>query len=858
MKRIINLILVLSICLGMLAVIPGNAKEKTESNSAEMLYTLGCINEELRDKLLADETVTRAEFAQILYETAKLDSLEEVNFNDVMKNSPYAKAISAVNQYNIMKGDGSNCFNPDKNVSEIDALVSVLRLLGYEEYAYYNGGYPTGYKIAARTTKLLSGIPEITSDDITGNTLSVLIKNMFNERIYEVTSVEDGNSKKNLTERTFLSLYYNIERISGVVTGNTATLLSENKTPGGIKIGDKFMSVETTNYDIYIGYNCDAYYNRTTNKLLYIEKNNKNSVEVINGSSIIRVIGKSIIYELYEGKEKTVTFPTNAYILYNGRALKNYSEEIFDIATGEVNLIDNNGDGKTDVVSILSYETYIIDSVNSVDEVIIFKYGGGTITENDLKEVDIFSKTGKLDLSWLHEWDALDVLKDDSGKIVAIYAAGKIERKAATEIVLDANEGYVVFDDGTSAPIQKNATERLRGIELNVKNVFSFDMFGNIVAYTKDEIDKVCVLIASGETGSFEPNLIIKYYTEAGDIIQRELEGIIKFNNERRDLTKTADYNIVKAALEAAEGDLIEINTASNGKIELINIMEIVYNSNGAAVSTYLNAYANAVCPSSTQTYFVKKTANAFYVPNNLSGATEIDFAVKKATAVGARTVAVVVYKKLGSTDIDADAVKFVKTSGMDSMGSYDNPMLVSKKTKVYVESEDAVYTKLSYWWNGGEQTAIVKEASVIAHIDEGDVAWIDVDEGEIIGAVKYFDYSENTHFPPETTTPKAFTSSRKMNKGYVLKTYDECYEFAIPIRLASKDADGNNVYTDSEKIELHRYPTYGYVFDSSKNIKVRKATAADFIGFAADPANYSRAFVHSSYTTDYMAVIYK
>ena len=46
MKRIINLILVLSICLGMLTVIPGNAKEKTESNSAEMLYTLGCINEE--------------------------------------------------------------------------------------------------------------------------------------------------------------------------------------------------------------------------------------------------------------------------------------------------------------------------------------------------------------------------------------------------------------------------------------------------------------------------------------------------------------------------------------------------------------------------------------------------------------------------------------------------------------------------------------------------------------------------------------------------------------------------------------------------------------------------------------------
>lgn len=858
MKKLIALILIAGILSG-IEVFPSYADSEAV-NKAGLLYKLGCIDAEQLEVLSANNPVSRGEFANILYNVAKPGSANAVSFNDVPAEDKNYEAICAVSGSGIMKGDGRGNFNPEKTVTELDAVVSILRFLGYEEYATFNGGYPAGYYATARKTGLLSEAGKITSDELKGDKLTVLLVNMLDEPLYSITSVKGDSYEKTSTEKTVLNMYYSADKITDVVTGNTGTLLNSARETGGIIVGEKFISVDNAEFDNLIGLHCDAYYNIEEGTLIYIEPTTKNEIDVIPAEDIISVSGGDIIYEISEGKEKRVSFPSDAYILYNGRHLKHYTESVIrNIAAGEVKLIDNDSDGKIEVVSVISYETVIIDKVNSEDELITFKFGMGSVSGAELKGVFIYGSDGKVGLDWLHEWEALDILKDDKGKIVAIYAEGRLERKAAVSVETDSEKGYITFDDDTTAPVRLEALEKLDTLELNVNYGFSFDRLGNVVAFTKDAIDKICVIIAVGAQGSLEPTLQIKYYSETGKIERKELTGNIKLNNIPRNMNNSADYATVKEALEGAEGDLVEINTANNGRIESISIMEKVYDSGKSAVSTYLNNYATAVCPSASEQYFVKKSANAFYVPKELTNVSESDFAIKNVTAVGTRTIAVVVYKKLGSEDGEADAVKFIKNvSGMDSMGSYDNPMLVSKKSKIYMDDEGLVYTKLCYWHSGTEKTALVKDEEIIADIDEGDVAWIDVDEGEIVGVVKYFDYSEKKDFPHETATPKAFTASKKMNHGYVLDAEDDFYRFAIKLAIPAKDAGGNDVVNYSEKIEMHRYPTYGYVFDSSKANKVRKATSADFIGYEADPANYSKVFVHSSYTTDYMAVVYK
>lgn len=864
MKKLITLILALSIIAstGIMPALATESADVKENNNAELLYTLGAIDEETKELLLSDTNVTRAQFAQVIFEVAKLNGGLDGDFSDVTKGSKYSDAIFAVSQSKFMKGDGYGNFNPDSFVTDLDAMITILRVLGYEEYSYYNGGYPNGYYMSVRSTKLLDGIKGgITNVNITGSKLATLLKNMIDEPVCQVTKISgDGSYEKELSSKPFLEIYFGIGKIEGIVTGNTRTMLNTKKETGGLIIEGKYLVVEDVYADDYIGINSSAYYTVEDNKLVYIEETDRNIITVIPANKLLNVRGSSITYELSETKNDTITFPSNAHILYNGSYLSHYSEALFDnMATGEIKLIDNNGDNKVDVVSILSYETYIIDKVNSKDEVITFKYGGGTIAKDDMKDVPLLTKTGKTDLTWLHEWDALDILKDDTGKITAIYAGGTVERKAAAMVLKESDGDYIMFDDGTTSPIQKYAKDRFKNLELNTKCAFSFDMFGNVVAYTVDELNKICVLIAVGESGQPEPDLYLKYYAENGEIVQTILSGNIKYNNVLKKMTVSEDYNFVKSALSSAKGELAEIDINDSGRVTAINLMEKVYDSGSTAVHVYLNNYANAVCPSANEQYFVKKTANAYYVPKNLSNVTESDFAIRKSSSVGERDIVVVLYKKRGSTDKDIDAVKLVRNAGgMSSMGSYDNPMLVSKKTEVYNEEDDMVYTKLVYWHSGTEKTALVEDASTIANIDEGDIAWIDVDEGKVMGATKYFDYSDNVAFPPETTTPKDFTSSKKTNRGYIKNAYDEFYEFAIPLKIAGKDADGNDIFNESEKVEFHRYPLYGYVFDSSKTQKVRKATPADYIGYEQDNINYSKIFVHSSYTHDYMAVIYK
>ena len=90
MKKILTLILALSILFSM-SIMPqaiADTKDETATDfSAELLYKLGAIDEEMKDLLLSDTNITRAQFAQTIFEVAKLTGGADGEFNDVTKGS---------------------------------------------------------------------------------------------------------------------------------------------------------------------------------------------------------------------------------------------------------------------------------------------------------------------------------------------------------------------------------------------------------------------------------------------------------------------------------------------------------------------------------------------------------------------------------------------------------------------------------------------------------------------------------------------------------------------------------------------------------------------------------------------------
>ena len=99
---------------------------------------------------------------------------------------------------------------------------------------------------------------------------------------------------------------------------------------------------------------------------------NKDKELVIEHSDVLNLTKSFCRYFKNNDIEFSVNIAPNASFIYND---KNYvpQNEIINLLTGDVRLIDNNGDNIYDVVFIDEYESFVVDRVSSINETVFFK-----------------------------------------------------------------------------------------------------------------------------------------------------------------------------------------------------------------------------------------------------------------------------------------------------------------------------------------------------------------------------------------------------------------------------------------------------------------------------------------------------
>lgn len=81
------------------------------------------------------DNITRAEFAQMIYNTYKNDSsvmtetVKDVSFSDVSKNKWYYEAIDACAKAGIISGMGDGTYSPDAYISRQDAAIIMMNII---------------------------------------------------------------------------------------------------------------------------------------------------------------------------------------------------------------------------------------------------------------------------------------------------------------------------------------------------------------------------------------------------------------------------------------------------------------------------------------------------------------------------------------------------------------------------------------------------------------------------------------------------------------------------------------------------------------------------------------------------------
>lgn len=379
----------------------GDIKDENLSKYAGLLNELGIVNGYEDGTFRPENSISRGEISAITvrmlgHDAEVLYSLDEA-FYDVDNEHIFYKEISACVNLGIINGYNDNTFRSENTISYNELAAIVVRALGYEQMAQLSGGYPTGYLVVANDIGITKGVTIKDKNAISRGEAATVVYKALHAPLLKQTSF--GDDVKNDSDRnvTVLSENHDIYKGTGVVKANSITSLNSKKAvENTLLIDDVRFKDENAAFSDYLGYKVDFYYRDVVAdmpELVYVTKNITVKELVITADTKVKYNNLTYVYEASEDKTKTAAINTIHDLVLNGQRAIAYEDDVFDITSGMVKLVSNEGKNTYDTVFIETYENYILRGITgTVDEVKL-------TLEYDYKPivVDIKEKT-KLDI----------------------------------------------------------------------------------------------------------------------------------------------------------------------------------------------------------------------------------------------------------------------------------------------------------------------------------------------------------------------------------------------------------------------------------------------------------------------------
>lgn len=353
------------VCTGLMlvsAAVGAQDQENIFKKEVELLEALGIYQPPGYSEESYQELVTRAEFVSAVMHMAYLDVIEgEVkgaNFSDVDEDNFYYKDILAAKNTGLISGMSYDRFMPDDTIKTVHAIGIIKKVLGYE----------SANDSTVMAKGLADGVDVVSEDMTVGNVIKLLYNAL---EIDKMCYVSDGEWQI-VKDETILKVNLEVDTVRGIVTANQYTsLYSANGTGRGNVISIDSVDFDCGEYDLdgYLGCEIEVYYKDTYDserpEIVYVDKIGCESV-LFDADDIISYANNTYTVRIPDkSRNKTYKIEADAAIIYNEVAVKNlnYMKPLY----GDVELIDNDSDGRYDVVKINSYAAYFVRNVNTRD-----------------------------------------------------------------------------------------------------------------------------------------------------------------------------------------------------------------------------------------------------------------------------------------------------------------------------------------------------------------------------------------------------------------------------------------------------------------------------------------------------------
>ena len=526
-----------------------------------------------------DKLVTRAEITKMIVDalaerSSAEASTESTKFADVSADHWAKGYINQGVANGFIAGMSDTEFDPDANVTYVQAQKMLVSAIGYETYAQAQGGWPTGYKTYAASLDITKGISGITdSTELTRAQVAQMIDNAMDAPLCVIASWKtewNGSKTPNLEVRdgkegrayeTLFTEKHDAYKVYGRVTETSKTgSVDTDKVTFQVEKADNFDDEEVkadspVSEDMYIGDSKADNYLRTYSQAL-IQKNDDDEFTILSIAAAAANKSVTVASEDFDENKSTdealYFFPagttkgstkyqldtTNGVTIYiNGVESSKSIAELRDYLdkneTASVTLQKETETGSTstsakyNTIMVSSYVTAIVDEVidktNETSVNFDDTYSSGiqakmTVNKDDDNYTYSFKLDGKdIEAKDLQQNDVLNISYDTTGS----FKDSSFYDVIVTRNVVDGVKCTSINDSKGEYTIGGTKYKAAEGIDIDVETSTEYslylDHFGRIAKADENSVSKnygVLKNIYKKAGGDYMAQIITKKGTE--------------------------------------------------------------------------------------------------------------------------------------------------------------------------------------------------------------------------------------------------------------------------------------------------------------------------------------------------------
>lgn len=571
--RLISVVLILIFLSGMFSF--SYADEIKGEFYSDMISSLGIMENS------DSEFVSREEAIEALLYLSGINGYHtdyNVLFSDISHDDVRFPLVSTAVKHGIVIGGADNKVRLSDNTTYDEAVIMILRLMGYEIMVKARGGSYSDYLYIAKQYDFLDGVT-ISKAAVTREDFARLLYNTFSVGIVESESFSnDGKTNYIINnEKTSLSfLKMKIEK--GIVTANSVSSVYYSSSPSAentVAINNKIYTNGDTDAFNYLGHKVEYIYStapENENELIYIASCNKKTETYLLYPNFFKRENGGLVYEETDGTTQKIPVSVKSIMIKNGIAVPfDYSLITDSVLNGIVTFIDNGDTTIPTEYKIINIEEYTTDIVSGIDSVNKRIYLTNTKVNNksyiEIKEnYNISAERNNSKINYIEDIKTGDVISYYcSGECIVIKTLDKKVSGIPYEIFTETVKKVTINDNTYN--VLGNA-ENASILSVNSEFDLFLDFMGNVAKVTIKTGKNYGYIISAGKNQEFEGSGILKLFTLDGKINIFELNDTVTFNLESR----SDDFviNALQNDNENVKKGLIVYELDKKGKIRMI------------------------------------------------------------------------------------------------------------------------------------------------------------------------------------------------------------------------------------------------------------------------------------------------